>query len=285
MAIQAQTFDDFETWRKHNDNEPFNYEYSTKWLSSNGLTEFAELSILKSEDAYEGQYAMEIRSVNVLGEVVPGVVTTYSAKIDYLTNMIDRQKPGINLTAQPTKVTGAYKYSGDNPYDSGSITVTVFRDINGSFVNNFENTITLTHTNEYELFTLPIELAMPFDEDLDMLRITFSSSILSENLNAATLLIDDLELESLVSTSEIAYKIDQIELRPNLLGRGDIIELRSSYSSTESFYISNSKGDKIEDFIEISPLGQINLKTSNLPCGKYFVCHAKSNKIWPFIVQ
>lgn len=180
---------DFESWPSGNFGNP---EF---WDSPNAETSgfpFFLTTVTQTSDSYTGNYAAQLTSGTILGQVVPGVLTLGTLNLD----LIDPENSeflGTPFTDRPSGLNGYYKYATPGS-DFGAILLLLTRY---NEQTNNKDTIALGATNfspeaaytgfDFEIFYLSYEQP-------DSLNIVILSSASPTLADGSELIIDDISL-------------------------------------------------------------------------------------------
>ena len=177
-ATQQLPNPDFENWTALSSSEPDN------WSSINfGAMPSGPVSATKSSSSYTGSSALRLETI----------YTTWGDSIGFITNGIfgpNGPSGGMQVWANPSKVTGYYKYF---PVGNDSALAAAF-SYSGSFPVD-SNIIKLAPQSTYTYFEVPLTYtSFPY---ADTLQILFSSSDMLDTFNTragSVLYIDDLNV-------------------------------------------------------------------------------------------
>ncbi len=178
---------DFESWPSNNFGNP---EF---WDSPNAETSgfpFFLTTVAQTSDSYSGSYAAKLTSGNILGQVVPGVLSLGTLNLD-ITNPEESEFLGVPFTDRPSDLSGYFKYATTGT-DFGAIALLLTRY---NEQTNNKDTIALGGTMfapqaiytgfDFELFYLSYE-------EPDSLNIIILSSASPTLVAGSELIIDDL---------------------------------------------------------------------------------------------
>ena len=281
--VKGQLFENFERWRSSGE-APFNYEQIPSWVSSNSYTEYAGLTALKSTDSYEGDYALELKGKKIFDKWVPGRAGFGSTEIDYLNETINRKISLIKkFDEEPIKLYGFYKYLSQDPMNKGLINVAFLREMSDSIIVNSDQSLLLDHTNEYTYFEIPISFYSTFDIDLDRPFILFSSNENQSSSSEARLFLDDLNIEFKTSSTTSFQNIFSWQIYPNLLERGDVLNIENSENQLLDLKVFNISGKQLLD-IDVSNQQNGKIKTESLGSGKYLILDMITGNYQTFII-
>lgn len=213
----------FEEWSLPDKQQPFDWQDPVGWTSSNKLTEFFSHSVTKSNDAYSGQFAVKLSTINVFGKSIPASITLGQGKINFPLQMISSEKAGIPLLDKIKKVNFYYKYETQSEPSNGSVEILVFR-----YKAAKQNRDTVFHiqkplpsTSNFTSSSVEIEYHS-INNSNDTLLVVFNSDQKMENEKlTGSMIIDELSLEFVSSLSETHSKNNQSKIFPNPLQAGE----------------------------------------------------------------
>ncbi len=190
----------FEVWEQEPNG---NYEEpgGDWWATMNLLRGFgplAPVTVNKTSDAAEGQFAAEITSGEFGSFLIPGLLVTGETGDFDISNPTAVLKRGKPFTGSPQKITGSYKYIPANG-DSGVVNATLTK-----FNSSLQKADTIavaeilfyTTTNSYSLFEAEFNYWQP-NIDPDTIIISLVSSAGGQDLQGqigSKLFIDNLQL-------------------------------------------------------------------------------------------
>jgi len=127
----------FENWEKET------VEVSDEWESiSPYLARFGFFNVIKTTDAFQGNYAIEMSTQLLGSDIIPGVLS--KGKIDFGSGI---PYAAVPIASTPVSIAGAYKYATTSA-DEGTLQIQFFDD--GTLVGYHEE-IFSPHTN-YTIF-------------------------------------------------------------------------------------------------------------------------------------
>ena len=261
-SIQAQQIPNgsFENWvQEPYGEEPANWgEFSLQLLNSISLG-IIDSTIVKSQDAYSGTYAMELRS-----KVLSGALT------DTIVPLVMLNLKNSNLDSAKMKIDGPLlSLSGYIKQDlviadsnSTSISVVVYSGGSITGIGAVEFDIDIV---DYTSFDIPIlYLGGIAGDSIEVL-------IAAGNSNAPVpgniMLLDDFELHYLTAAAVEETNSSEISIYPNPFNKQLIIELQPS--SNKEFKIYSVLGEMVLKGTVNSNINSIDL--SNLPPNIYFL--------------
>jgi len=219
-----------------------------------------ETQFFRSEDAFEGNFAMGLQSVERDGFVDAGFAL--------MGEMVDDEiVPTISITDEHTMISFQYKYTAVS--DMGEAMFIFFEEQGDEMVPAYFKTIDLEPTDEYTV------VEYPFVEDLEenfidasMVAIEFRSGKMDENPEAgSTLLIDDVEVSGTLSTFGVARDvIPQLSAFPNPTLARVIFDFGTT--RTGFYRVYNNQGFQI-DMVEFQSEEEIIHNLYGMPSGKY----------------
>lgn len=206
----AQSFPNgsFESWKAINTEEPNN------WATLNYISvSTGQYSATKSTDSYDGTYSIHLE----------GVLSPSNDTVCSITNGKFREnKPsgGMDVSANPQKITGFYKYLPSGP-DTGLawVITTYYDEVKGATVKLDSSLVHLVPAAAYTFFEIP--LSYKSTPVADTMSLTFSSCNIKENSTykglGSVLLIDKLNTTyfSFVGIENNHFKNSGITVFPN----------------------------------------------------------------------
>ena len=260
--------DSFEQWDSSGQPSPFNWHQPSDWSSTNPVTEFISAGITKSTDAHSGNFAAQIRTLNIFGTEHAGGLVCGHAKTEIPSYSILPITGGEPVSNKPLKVRGWYKFSSPTAGDSACVIV-----INKKWntANSWYDTIGLSRTNLPTASTYTLFEAWITDWDNlnspDSVVVAFFSSNPDTASSSGILLVDDVELDFTTSISEISE--NEFQLYPNPASD----ELNISFNKNSSFTSLNiySSIGKIISAEKISGETDFTIDVHSLFSGLYLL--------------
>ena len=261
-SIQAQQIPNgsFESWVQESyGEEPANWgEFSLQLLNSISLGTI-DSTIVKSQDAYSGTYAMELRSKALFGALTDTIVPI--VMLNLKNSNLDSAKMKID---SPLLSLSGYIKQDLVIADSNSTSITVFVYSGGSITGigamEFDMDIV-----DYTSFDIPILYFAGISADSIEVWIAAGNS--NAPVPGNIMLLDDFELHYLTAVAVEETNSSEISVYPNPFNDQLIIELESS--SSKEFKIYSILGEMVLKGTVNSDINTIDL--SNLPPNIYFL--------------
>ncbi|HEY4800756.1 MAG TPA: T9SS type A sorting domain-containing protein [Bacteroidia bacterium] len=243
---------DFENWTATTETEPDN------WATINfGALPTGPKSATKSSSSYSGSYALRLESV----------YTAWGDSMGFITNGRfgpNGPKGGMKVNANPSKVTGYYKYFpvGNDSALASAICFSGTTQVDSKLVK-------FPPQNAYTYFELPLTYnSFPL---ADTLEILFSSSDLIDTVNkraGSVLYIDDLNVLYLPVGVNSIFEATDNSVFPNPFSNLALISFNNNSGSTFDFSLFDILGNRVmrKETIVSSP---ITVNRNNLPAGIY----------------
>ncbi|MCD4746817.1 MAG: T9SS type A sorting domain-containing protein [Bacteroidales bacterium] len=260
---------DFEEWNEFSSEEPDN------WLSSNIFSlSVGETPITKTDDSYEGNYAIRIENS----------LTVWNDSVAFITNgnySEDGPVGGMPIDHFPDKISGYYKYFPNGP-DTALAGVFLFYNNSGTTITLEENILKLPSANNYTYFEVQVEYySLPLP---DTVNIAFSAGNSYEDSTyyglGSVLFIDGLEITYKPSIGinnnfiQTTYNVF-----PNPADKKIFFEFYDIQNEEILLYIINSQGQQVLNK-KINPIlnQHIEIDISEFPHGIYFYKLKLNNK-------
>ena len=261
-SIQAQQIPNggFENWVQESyGEEPANWgEFGLQFLNSISPGSI-DSTIVKSQDAYSGTYAMEIRSKALSG--VPTDTIIPLVMLNLKNSNLDSAKMKIDSTL--LSLSGYIKQDLVSA-DSNSTSISVFVYSGGSITGLGAMEFNMNIVN-YTSFDIPIFYFGTIAGDSIEVWITAGNS--NAPVPGNIMLLDDFELHYLTAAALEETNSSEISVYPNPFNDQLIIELQSS--SSKEFKIYSILGEMVLKGSVNSDINTIDL--SNLPPNIYFL--------------
>lgn len=207
---------DFETWVSSGRQPPFDWSEPLEWKSTNAVTEFTQAGITLSTDAQSGNSAALIRTVNVFGGNIPGILANGQPVLDFPNNTLKPETGGTPITTKPTRLTGHYRFSSSTPGDSCFMLV-LLKKYNST--TNTSDTVGMGSKSfgpqsAYTSFDVMIADMSPGTMP-DTVVVAFYSSKPSNPLAGGELLIDNVALDVNTAIKPHKQYTDLLTVFPN----------------------------------------------------------------------
>jgi hypothetical protein len=201
-----------ETWVTEGE-----YEIPEGWETSNEATyqspPFNYLTVEKTDDAYYGEWAARISSIDILGNVAPGFITT--ARFDFSVFPLSSEiNGGIYFNQRPESISGWYKYAPSVPEDKCIVGAFLFRYPEGEPIDTvgyvqFESSEV---KDEYTYFVS--EFIYYNEETPDSLSLTILCTDFDNPIAGSVMYIDNLNIEMPLG-NQIPLMTDISNVYPN----------------------------------------------------------------------
>jgi hypothetical protein len=179
----------FENWQSTTD--------PSHWSTVNELLPFGFSACFQSTDAYEGEFALFMKTIDLDGLLVPGVASLGTIGMGF-------SEGGVPFKARPESLTGYFKHPSSD--DMVMLAAEFYR--NGEEIGS-AYWATADSVSEYTLFTVPVTFYTT--EEPDTLNITI---LTDQNVLGSTLTLDALSFNfPPVQVKEL--KSDRIKIYPN----------------------------------------------------------------------
>lgn len=259
----------FENWDDSGNPPPFSWEEPSNWTSSNSLTEFTYAGVQKSDDSQDGDFALQMQSVNISGGL-PSIVCLGEPDL-----IADFENPSVNIASGGLPIdspegtylslSGHYKFNNNNELDS-AYAVVLLKKYNT--VDNKVDTVALGtksfgEVDTYTTFNIPLEYTTASTLADSIVIAFFSTKPMdpyAPDFSAAGFLVDNVEITSPLNIDE--DEAEALVLYPN--PASDLIRIQNS---TASYTLYNANGA----FQKSIPFGQQEFSVKELSNGIYYL--------------
>lgn len=208
---KAQTLpnNDFENWE-----DMGLYEEPEFWNSPNQLTAtFGAVGVTKNEDAYSGNYAARLETIELLGGFLqaPGLLTLAEMSFQGFDGVTF--SGGYFLRENVSRLTGMYKYAGVNG-DSASVVIYNFRHPEGEEMDTIGTGFTFLYdASDWTAF----EVLMVNNNDHlpDTFNVMIFSSGSEDMQIGSVLLVDSLVIETNTGITDLWNPVAPLHVYPN----------------------------------------------------------------------
>lgn len=200
---------DLDNWNEVGSEEPVD------WYTSNAFTLFnGGLSVTKSEDSFEGDYAVRLESKTPIFEGEGAFSFLANGPIGE-----DGPIPEVEITEIPAAISGFYKYSAITEGDSATCYL-MFQDQENENIG--ELAFLMSPQQEYEAFTFNLpydDLLESWPEEPVKVFFGFSSTKIEDSTYLATpgsvLFVDQVSFEYPTGINEILIDGEKLSCFPN----------------------------------------------------------------------
>ncbi|MEO7175567.1 MAG: hypothetical protein ABIV51_06895 [Saprospiraceae bacterium] len=202
-----------EQWTGSGKPAPFDWKEPTSWKSNNAVTEFISATVTQSTTKKQGAFSCQIRTVNVFGQDVAGVVTNGAPGLDFGSYSVVSAQAGTEFIERPESIQGFYQYIAAGA-DQGLAVCLLKRWNSGTQTADTigYGTATLSAAGSFVQFTVPITYSS--DEYPDSIALFFYSSDPATIQNGSILRIDQLSVQ-LTAAVDLEVSEDAIIVFPN----------------------------------------------------------------------
>lgn len=255
----------FEEWSLPEKQKPFDWQDPDGWTSSNKLIEFLSHSVTKSNDAYSGQFAVKLSTINVFGKSIPASLTLGQGKINFPQQIVGSEKAGIPLLDKIKKVNFYYKYETQSEPSNGLVEVLVFR-----YNAVKQNRDTVFHAQKplpstFNFTTSSFDIDYQSENNInDSLLVVFTSDQKNGNQKlTGSLIIDEISVEFVSSVLETHTKNNHIKIFPNPLQAGEPLTVEDDRYRDGSYEIYSIQG---------VPIARGTMTENEIPTPGYLEC-------------
>lgn len=180
------------TWESSGKQPPFDWQEPKGWTSSNSLTEFISAGVVKTEIPQSGSVQAQIKTLNVFGQNVPGLLINGDFPISISDTGRVPLLGGEPMTTVKTKAYGLYNFASSDTTDSATVII-AFKKFN---TNTGEpdavamGTISLAQTPAGALYPFVIDVQTMTNDQPDSVVVTMISSGTSDFKTGGILTVD-----------------------------------------------------------------------------------------------
>ncbi|HOM36416.1 MAG TPA: PCMD domain-containing protein [Bacteroidales bacterium] len=279
ISGQAIPNNSFEEWYQHS----AGHLDPVGWNTANPTTNVYPINKVTTErtdDAYDGNFAVKLTSKTVLTFVAPGFITLGDFNINLFTQQTSITG-GINFYLKPEKLKLYYKYTPSQG-DFFRIGLWMLRN-DGTQIPDTVATALYEGSEPKNSFT-PLEIELVYRNDFtpEILNITAVSSNPDAPVAGSVLIVDKIELEYSTLSQSTTYDKPRSLIFPS--PASDIIYLNDlfDYDSIDLIKIFDIQGKKLFEFdnniengIDINSLQKgtyvIKVYTSNIIHSQKFI--------------
>ena len=281
----------FETWISSGRPAPFNWEEPQGWKSTNAVTEFIAAGITESNDPFIGNSAVDIRSLNIFGSNVPGVLANGNPPLEFFpNNTITIEKGGTPISSKPTSLTGHYKFTGASITDSAYVVVLLkkYNTINNKIDTIGIGDMLLEEQSNYTFFTVPVTYIDTVNNPDSIVVAFYSSNPMSpqaNNNNGTGFKIDNIALNFTTDLREEKKSNFSFEIYPNPFYKQ--FSIHSGSIGKGELRIYSLSGKLVQEKALLGQSSLITINAETLYSGIYFIelSNAKGEKLRKKLVK
>ncbi len=241
-------------------NYSFEYWYSPtiahNWETTNIFLPPGTAPCTRDTNAYNGNYAMKLKTIKMEDILIPGVATLGNVEINSVSG-------GVPFTNRPNSLSGFLMHPGQ---DSVFIAIQFFK--NGQMIGGGSWGTTDTIPS-YAPFSVPIEFFS--NENPDTMNIVF---LTDPNKQGSTMIIDGLQLETQTRMAT-NKEIKKLRIYPN--PAINEINIDPQTTSTYNYYVYDISGVSMKEGNNIRGNKKVNLSILNP--GTYIIVIKGDNKV------
>jgi hypothetical protein len=249
---------DMEAWE-----DSGSFEEPAGWNTTNPLV----ITVTKTTDAYQGQYAALLESKSLVIITVAGVMATGDIVPEELT-----VKGGFPINQPYTNFSGFYKYTPSTDTSSGEDTCWMAAILTKwNTTNNARDTVAMANfyggaAANYTFFDVPLNYIAPELPDTALI-IVFTTRNPLGGPAGSKLYVDDLSLSGGVGINLI-NEYEEVSIYPSPVSDNLVITLANT-SQAKQVIVSDLLGNKVGSYIVNSD--KVNVNTTSFANGIYFI--------------
>jgi hypothetical protein len=222
--ITAQQNGGFENWSPSGSPPPFDWKFPTGWTTTNATTEFITAGVTRNTYHYSGEFAAQIKTLNIFGTYTRSQLALGNCKLDYPHYQVKAWTGGEALSMLPQKVSFFYQLTIGDPVEYAVADILI-KHPNGSSSPDtvFYQSVKLPAVDIYTEVNVPIPEA-GINIATDSIVILFSSNDTNE-IAPNILYVDDVSIDFVSATDPGQLKNEAMVLYPNPVRSGEILNI------------------------------------------------------------
>jgi|GEM_PF-4609219 len=271
FTLAAQQNGSFETWLSSGKQPPFDWKYPTGWTTNNATTEFTAAGVTRNNYNYSGEFAAQIKTLNIFGTLTRSQLALGTCQLDYPHYQVKANTGGEPLSMVPNEVTFYYQLTTGSPAEHALAEVLIKRGSGSSTPD----------TVYYASMVLPavgiyteMQMIIPdvgINMTTDSIVILFSSNDTNE-VASNILYVDDVSIDFTNSIHPAPEPTSNVMLYPNPVHHGETLTIRQPDGDFSKMKIYDVNGRMIGCCLdELVGDGQVQIQTCQMQPGLYFL--------------
>lgn len=267
VQLHAQQNGGLESWSPSGSPPPFDWKFPTGWTTNNATTEFISAGVTRNTYHFGGEFAAQIKTLNIFGTLTRSQLTLGNAKLDYLNYQIKTYSGGEPLAMVPHQVSFYYQLTTGAPSEYAVADILIKRS-SGSEIPEiiFHQSVLLPSVDFYTEMNVDIPDA-GINTATDSIVILFSSNDTNE-VAANILYVDEVSIDFTSANLPVPGS-PQITLFPNPLSEGETLNVNFSALDYKQLDLIDYTGRVVQHDVEIMGAHTLQLCTGHLLPGIY----------------
>ncbi|MGB4849965.1 MAG: T9SS type A sorting domain-containing protein, partial [Saprospiraceae bacterium] len=281
--LLAQQNGSFENWSPSGSPPPFDWKFPTGWTTNNATTEFTSSGVNRNNYNYSGEFAAQLKTLNIFGTLTRSQLALGNCKLDYPKYRIKAYTGGEPLPMVPQQVTFYYQLTIGQPSEHAVADILIKHPSGSANPDTvFYASVSLPAVDIFTQVNVPIP-DVGISTATDSIVILFSSNDTNE-VGLNTLYVDAVSVDFVSAIDHGPSSQPSISIYPNPLRTEETLNVNFSDDRIHNLKLMDSTGRIIESACDQNSTGScVRIETLHLPPGIY--CLIADNKYTrPFVV-
>ena len=271
LTLSAQQNGSFESWSPSGKQPPFDWKFPTGWTTNNATTEFISAGVTRNNYNYSGEFAAQIKTLNIFGTLTRSQLALGNCQLDYPNYQVKAYTGGEALTMIPDEVTFYYQLTTGSPAEHAVAEVLIKRASGSSVPDTvYHATVALPAVSIYT----EMQMAIPdvgINIATDSIVILFSSNDTNE-VASNILYVDDVSIDFASALYPAPEERSNVLLFPNPVHHGETLTIRQPDGDFSKMKIYDDNGRMIASCLdEVVGDDRVQIQTRLLQPGLYFI--------------
>jgi len=275
-SISAQQNGSFESWSPSGSPPPFDWKFPTGWTTNNATTEFITAGVTRNNYNHSGEFAAQIKTLNIFGAYTRSQLALGNCKLDYAHYQLNAYTGGEPLAGIPDNISFYYQLTTGVPSEYAVADLLIKRGSGSSLPDTIYHAS--MHLPAVDIYT-EVQMNIPevgINISTDSIVILFSSNDTNE-IAVNILYVDDVTINSLSATNPVPESTQDVTIYPNPVRPGELLTIQWPVSKAGPFKIYDTAGNMVACCLDAVESGnRILIQTSQLLPGLYFLTHDRS---------
>lgn len=269
--VTAQQNGSFESWSPSGSPPPFDWKFPTGWTTNNATTEFITAGVTRNNYNYAGEFAAQIKTLNIFGTYTRSQLALGNCKLDPPNYQLKAYTGGEPLLMIPDEVSFYYQLTTGVPAEYAVAEVLIKRGSGSAIPDTvYHASMNLPAVDIYTAAHITIP-DVGINTVTDSIVILFSSNDTNE-VAANILYVDAVSIDFSNAVQPTPGQSSTVRLYPNPVRQGENLTIEQPDKSLSAIEIFDSVGKRIGScFEEVVADDRIQILTRQWQPGIYFI--------------
>ncbi len=269
--LSGQQNGDFESWSPSGSPPPFNWIFPTGWTANNATTEFITAGVTRNTYHYSGEFAAQIKTLNIFGTLRRSQLALGNCQLDYSNYQVRAYSGGESLPMIPDQVSFYYQLTIGAPAEYAVAEVLIKRPSGSSIPDTvYHGTLELPAVDIYTQAHLSITES-GINPATDSIVILFSSNDTNE-VASNILYVDDVSIDFASSINHLPESQPALIAYPNPVKTGESLNIKIDDDKMHQLQLLDHTGRRLECCFDMTYEGEdLHLSPLDLTPGIYTI--------------